>query len=378
MVRKFLYVIAALIALVIIAAIAFRLNPLFFMRLAMVPTTAFVTPAPLAGYNDPALWIARPGQPGAGPTGWRPRATGVGARIPAAAPRGNAAIFYVHPTSHLSRSGWNAALNDAEANGRAVQFTRMGASLFGDAGDIWAPRYRQAAIGAFLTEDRATAERALDAAYADVSAAFDQFLAEAGPDRPIILAGHSQGALHLTRLLRDRVAGRPLAQRIVAAYIVGWPVSVQHDLPAMGLSACAAADSVRCVLSWQTFGEPAEPSAVVDAFDAGTGFDGQSRRGSAMLCVNPLTGTAGGNAPASANLGAVRYDADYADGEVAGAGYAPAARCDGARGLLLIGQGPDVGAYLMPGNNYHVFDYPLFWMNVRADALRRLAAWQGS
>jgi hypothetical protein len=37
-----------------------------------------------------------------------------------------------------------------------------------------------------------------------------------------------------------------------------------------------------------------------------------------------------------------------------------------------------MGGYLLPGNNYHVFDYPLFWRNVRADAIRRLAAFEGA
>ena len=29
--------------------------------------------------------------------------------------------------------------------------------------------------------------------------------------------------------------------------------------------------------------------------------------------------------------------------------------------------------FVLPGNNYHVFDYALFWANLRADAERRLA-----
>jgi hypothetical protein len=29
---------------------------------------------------------------------------------------------------------------------------------------------------------------------------------------------------------------------------------------------------------------------------------------------------------------------------------------------------------VLPGNNYHVFDYALFWSNVRADAEARLAS----
>src|SRR5438874_577844 len=80
---------------------------------------------------------------------------------------------------------------------------------------------------------QANAQKALDCAYRDVLAAFDRFVRESG-DRPIILAGHSQGALHLSRLLRERIAGTPLARRIVAAYVVGWPVSRLADLPRMG------------------------------------------------------------------------------------------------------------------------------------------------
>jgi len=33
------------------------------------------------------------------------------------------------------------------------------------------------------------------------------------------------------------------------------------------------------------------------------------------------------------------------------------------------------GFYVLPGNNYHVFDYALFWANLRADAAARLATY---
>ena len=48
------------------------------------------------------------------------------------------------------------------------------------------------------------------------------------------------------------------------------------------------------------------------------------------------------------------------------------ARCD-VGGFLLLGEKlPDFPPYVLPGNNYHVFDYALFWANVRADAEARL------
>ena len=49
------------------------------------------------------------------------------------------------------------------------------------------------------------------------------------------------------------------------------------------------------------------------------------------------------------------------------------ARCD--NGLLMLdGAIPPLGPYVLPGNNYHVYDYALFWDAVRADALRRAHA----
>ena len=369
MARKFLYVFAVLIVLVIAGAFAYRLYGTQLMRMALVPHATFKAEARLtaADYARPKLWAARPDLKG-NPAQWTPP----GYR--ADAPENGPAIFFIHPTSYLARDHWNAPLADPEANARADLFLRGQASAFNGIGPIWAPRYRQATFGAFLTT-AADANRALALAYGDVAAAFEAFLAQVGPDRPIILAGHSQGALHLTRLLRERVAGTPLARRVVAAYVVGWPVSRTTDLAALGLPECRTADQPRCLLSWQSFAEPADPSLITDTYDATTGFDHHPRKDTPMVCTNPLTGTPDAAAPASANLGTL-----YPDSKLGNAGIAAgkvAARCAG-RGFLLIGEGPDVGKYVLPGNNYHVYDYSLFWANVRADAARRLAAFRGT
>lgn len=362
--RKFLYVMIFLIVLTIAAAFAYRFWGAQLIRQAMVPSAEVVVLPPPTGYDNADLWLARPDKPNNAAL-WAP--TG---HKPAADPK--AAVFFVHPTSFLDPSAWNAPLDNEEANGRAELFLRGQASAFNSVGAIWAPRYRQATFGAFLT-DKAQAQQALDFAYRDVAAAFDVFLKQAG-DRPIILAGHSQGALHLSRLLVDRVAGTPLAKRIVAAYIVGWPVSVTADLPKMGLPACTRPDETGCILSWQSFGEPADPALITDAFDASNGFTGASRAGTPLLCTNPITGKPNDAAPAQANLGALIQDKDMKNAHLATSG--PPARCAG-RGFLMIGTNPpDLGPFVLPGNNYHVFDYSLFWTNVRADAERRFKAFK--
>ncbi|MBY0283739.1 MAG: DUF3089 domain-containing protein [Sphingomonas sp.] len=367
MARKFLYLVAVLIVMALAGLLAFRIFGAQMMRAAFVPSAAFqALPAvPPADYADARLWIARPDKPG-NPALWTPPGY-----TPAADP--GAALFFIHPTSYLDRSRWNAPLDDATANDRAALFLRGQASAFNESAAIWAPRYRQATFGAFLTNE-ATAQQALDLAYRDVDAAFDAFLRDIGPNRPIILAGHSQGALHLARLLHDRVAGTPLAKRIVAAYVVGWPVSRSADLPALGLPECTRADQTGCLLSWQSFAEPADPAMILDTFDASTGFAGVARSGTALVCTNPITGTPDADAPASANLGTLFPSADLKTATI-GAGRIPA-RCTG-RGFLMIGSPPsEFGRYVLPGNNYHVFDYSLFWANVRADVARRLAAFK--
>ncbi|MES2096207.1 MAG: DUF3089 domain-containing protein [Pseudomonadota bacterium] len=367
MARKFLYVMVALILLVIAGAFAYRFFGAQLMKMAMVPSAPFVAgpPTPPGAYASAKMWIARPDLKN-NPADWTPPGYGV----PASAP---AAVFFIHPTSYLARARWNAPLDDREANNRAALFLRGQASAFNAVGQIWAPRYRQATLGAFLTGKK-EAIQSLDFAYRDVIAAFDEFLREIGPDRPIILAGHSQGSLHLTRLLRERVAGKPLAKRIVAAYVVGWPISKTADLPSLGLPECTRADQAGCLLSWQSYAEPADTSMLLEYFDPSSGPTGIARRDTALVCTNPLTGTPGANAPAKANLGTLVASSDMLSGTMT-VGAVPA-KC-GGRGFLSIGAPVDVGPYVLPGNNYHVFDYPLFWANVRADAARRFKAFSG-
>jgi hypothetical protein len=366
--RRFLWLVAGVTVLVLLGALAMRLWGTEFMRMTMVPGGKFEAGAPPAEktYAAPGMWIARPDIPN-NPSAWTP--AGI-----AAAPAGEkAAVFFIHPTSYLEKTHWNGPLNDQDSQWRARLFVRSQASAFNAIGEIWAPKYRQAAFGAFLT-DKADAQKALDFAYRDVLAAFDHFIAEVPKERPIVLAGHSQGSLHLLRLLQDRVAGTPLAKRVAAAYVVGWPVSMTADLPTLGLPACETKDQSGCVLSWQTFGEPADPELVTDAYDASTGKTGIPRAGSPMLCTNPLTGTIRGEAPAQANVGTLVPNADLTEGTLKAPGVP--ARCD-VRGFLLIGEDvPDLGPYVLPGNNYHVYDYALFWANIRADAAARLAAFR--
>ncbi len=455
MARKFLYIIAGLIVLVIIAGFALRIWSKELTRLALVPTTEFEQQDPLAAnaYNDPKMWFARPGMEGENPARWQPQllseaeeepeeegmlsglfddedegeassdaqanagsepddaepgdanqsdadqggsnqgqaanaADGADGADPAqsatasadsnASPLpeelqdpGDYAVFFLHPTSYLSRASWNAPLDDAKSQKFAKLYVRGLASPFNQASEIWAPRYRQATIGAFLT-DQPEAQMALDLAYSDVRQAFEFFLAKIDKDRPIVLVGHSQGALHLLTMLKQDLAGSPDAKRIAAFYAIGWPISAEKDLPSLGLPACQEADQPGCIMSWSSFAEPADPGDLLEAYKQSIAYDGTQRGDSPIVCTNPITGIVNGSAMAEQNLGTLVPEDDLSTGFLVP--QIVPAKCD-AQGLLLIGDPPEMGSAVLPGNNYHVYDIPLFWSNLQYDVNMRVKSW---
>src|SRR3982751_3221436 len=134
----FLWIVAILTMLFIAGAIGYRLFERQLMRWVMVPSAPFRdVPMPAgADYRQARMWIARPGIAGK-PSLWvppgfqpAPTATGTAAR---------ASVFFVHPTSFLESTAWNAPVTDPESQDRAALFVRSQASAFNSVGAVWAP-----------------------------------------------------------------------------------------------------------------------------------------------------------------------------------------------------------------------------------------------
>ncbi len=355
--------------LIIAAGFVLRLYQHELSEFAFVPDIEFTEVKTLESsvYDENSMWFSRGNKAriANNPTLWKPDGL-------ANETKGNAAIFFIHPTSYLEKEYWNAPIDDAQSQSRARLFLRGMASVFNASGDIWAPRYRQAAFGAFITSAK-EGQLAQEAAYADILLAFDRFIADidssANPNRPILLAGHSQGSLHIMNLLKDRIANTDLAGRIAAAYVVGWPISVSNDAQYLGLPVCQNANQSGCILSWQSFAEPADYSQLKKIYDRSIGFDSKARAGSKIICTNPVSGSQNQKTSAQENLGTLVPNAELTEGELIGKSVP--ARCN-EDGFLLIGDPPELGPYVLPGNNYHVYDYPLFWSNIRKDAQNRI------
>ncbi|TPG67165.1 DUF3089 domain-containing protein [Hymenobacter nivis] len=267
-------------------------------------------------------------------------------------------VFFIHPTSYYWRGSWNAAVGNARLNRYTDRTTIFNqASVFNAAARVYAPRYRQATLYSFFDKQGPSGQQALDLAYADVKAAFQYYLAHYNQGRPLIIAGHSQGGTHATRLLHDFFDHDPaLRKRLVAAYLIGCQAKTnEYQI----LRPCADSLATGCYVAWNT---------------SERGFDYPPYHGLAV--VNPLTWTLDtARAPAALNRGGVgphlkRIDAHVTDAQI-------------HRGLLWITP-PQVRGYprfLLPGypelrHSFHAADIGLFYMNIRENATARVRAWQ--
>ena len=370
--RRFLSLIFILTLIVVGGALALYQWGGNVLLKGATPQGHFVAPQPRSGpdYANADSWIARPSMAN-DPSRWSPEVYSNGTNyLGNLPPPTKSAAFYIHPTTYLANDRWNAPIDEQQSRDRADLFVRTQASAFSDSAEVWAPRYRQAAYGAFLLKSN-DARKALDLAYTDVAAAFDEFLKQVPKDTPIILAGHSQGSLHLIRLIQENK--ELLKGRLTAAYVVGWPISATADLPELGLPVCSQEVRTGCIMSWMSFAEPANSSLMFEEWEKSAGLNGKRRDRKDIVCVNPLSAMPSIHEAEVDNPGTLVPSADFSTATLAM--YQVGAQC--RNGLLMIeGEIPQLGPYVLPGNNYHVYDYALFWGGIARDANWRTFAWR--
>ncbi len=263
-------------------------------------------------------------------------------------------VFFLHPTTFTKKKDkgfLNAAIDDDYINAKTDYSTILyQASVFNRQCRVFAPRYRQAHIANFFKKDKENAEAAFNLAYADIKEAFEYYLKNWNGNRPIIIASHSQGSLLAERLLKAFFENTTLRNRLVAAYILGWPVPKDYFTT---LKMCEDSLQTGCICSWRTFKRNYVPKYL------------RNENGNSFV-TNPLTWTTGTEyASRKLNKGSVLLNFNRV--------YKHTTDAQIQNGFLYVRKPRFPGSFFYFTRNYHAGDINLFYINLRENISRRIA-----
>ena len=198
--------------------------------------------------------------------------------------------FYVYPTvSSDATPTSDMSIDPAEQNVIRQQFARFRSQC-----RTFAPMYRQVTLVGLRAALTGGARLSLDQGpgYNDVLDAWNHYLKNDNNGRGVVLIGHSQGAMVLTRLIAEEVDGKPTQSRLVSAILMGTNVAVPKGKDVGGafknIPVCRAAGQTGCLISFVTFRSTIPPPA-------NTLFGRVPGDGLEAACTNPaaLTGGSG-------------------------------------------------------------------------------------
>lgn len=333
-----------------------------------IPTTVSIDPS-IPDYKNIKFWAAHADAPG------------TSANSPQGMVKSNrskeADVFYVHPTVLRSQTEWNQRIDDdsinlvIDANVIARQ-----SSVFNDCCQVYAPRYRAATF--LATSDRFFEGRggeAYDLAYSDVLRAFDHFLEHENKGRPFIIAGHSQGGLMVSRLLKDRVDNKEAQQRMIAAYAIGYNLAVgEFGKKYKTLQPCNEPLQTGCVLSWNAITPEADLNLYSNMSGALYVRTYGIEEGKETLCINPLTWDASKpNADRSYSKGAV--PGDPGNGPIKEM-QANKVSASAQKGFLVVEVDSTLELTPLQGGSMHYHEFGLFYEDIRQNIAARIDAFK--
>lgn len=266
-------------------------------------------------------------------------------------------VFYIHPTLYFSGKRWNADISNKRVNKTTDKFAiKQQASVFNEMCKVYAPRYRQATLYSFM-DRKGNGLEALGVAYDDVRMAFEYYVTYYNQGRPFIIASHSQGTWHATRLITDVIEKDTfLLKRLVAAYLIGGNASV--DMFAT-VKPCDSASQTGCYVAWHSMKWGTKLMKLPKRMKNTPGSLSYGQ----YECVNPLTWKRDTvYASAALNLGSVPFTFNRV--------YR--GKADAMCNHTQLWTHRIKKAGFPRGNNYHVADYGLYYMNIRANVKQRV------
>ena len=264
----------------------------------------------------------------------------------------SAAVFFVYPTLLLDPEdvSWNSDIYKKEIRDDVInKSVKYQASAWASAGELYVPFYRQAHIRVFTKPYDEI--RAWELAYSDLKESFEYFLKYHRKNRPIIIASHSQGAIHAKRLLQEYFDGKDLQNDLVAAYLIGAQIKVDDF---KYLKPLETKYETGGYVSWNTYKKNKYPKKYDEWFKGG-------------VVTNPVNWNSNKSSDISEHLGLL-----YIDNKI----YSKSVKVFTTDGLLWtsIPKVPN-RIFLNFIKSYHYADINLFWADIEKNSKDRLNAW---
>jgi len=271
-------------------------------------------------------------------------------------------VFYLCPTAWTDTDNTNPNVceidNPTLLKGAPSAFARQ-ATAFETVGNIYAPYYRQANSSPV---DRLKVIAGTPTT--DGIAAFDYYIKNFNNGRPYILVGHSQGANVLSNLLASYMKDHPdVYKRMIAAYVIGFPVTAEYLIENPHLKFAEGADDTGVIISYNT----QAPDVVPGSNPVLCGMVG--------IVINPISWTWDETLATTAEgLGSYMPDPKTSAFSVIPQ-YADA-KIDKTNGVLICSTADEDTLTKSPVRGvYHGFDIPFFYMNLRQNAEERTEAY---
>lgn len=269
-------------------------------------------------------------------------------------------LFLVCPTVDTLDEEFMSLENDV-MKGYFAGALEMERGLYEESTRMYAPYYRQMAMNGYEL-DLTERERRLAIAYKDVSDAFAYYLENENNGRPIILAGFSQGADMVYRLMEEYFGSEEMQQKLVAAYPIGWACTEDMVKEYPQIKPAQSADDLGVVVSFDCEAPEVTETIINPA-------------GQKAYCINPLNWkTDPTPADKSLNMGSrfmkssgkIKSEAEQLCG----------CYIDEERGVLKV---TDVTSEeypavlgILPEGAYHIYDYQFFFKNLQENVKHRV------